>query len=226
MKKKSSVPPKQKEFAITPFAQLKGVQAVARSEPAKPAPVPKTRESRDDMDLFLLAMADVARMGAPTPKRGEREKTPVKPIVRRIDESEQRLFLETLDTLKMDKIFRDELPDTAVAAVSTSRRARQLRRGTIRVDYELDLHGLTKEEALEALASFVAGAYRRQQQAVLIITGRGNHSPDEPVLKNAVREWLATTGKGMVVETLPAPRQLGGDGAVVAFIRGEAAAES
>jgi DNA-nicking Smr family endonuclease len=222
MKKKSTGVPKPKEFAVTPFALLKGVQAMAPAEPEKPAKVPaaKLRDDRDDMELFMLAMSDVARLGGGKTSHQEKQKAPVRQIVRRIDESEQQLFFEALETLKLDKVFRDEVPE-AGAPASTSRRARQLRRGAIRIDYELDLHGLTKDEALEALASFIGGAYRRRQQAVLVITGRGNHSPDEPVLKKAVGEWLRNAGKKMVVETLPAPRQLGGEGAVVVFIRSE-----
>lgn len=228
MKKKQALIPKQKEFAVSPFAKLKGVQAMAAVEPDKPpaAPAPKLRDNKDDMELFMLAMADVARLGgAPLPKQ-EKLKTPVRQIVRRIEASEQQLFLEALDTLKLDKVFRDDLPETPVTPASTSRRARQLRRGSIRIDYELDLHGLTKEEALEALALFIGGAYRRGQQAVLVITGKGNHSADEPVLKKAVSEWLCHAGKAMVVEILPAPRQLGGEGAVVVFFRTEGTAGS
>jgi DNA-nicking Smr family endonuclease len=227
MKKKSAGIPKPKEFAATPFALLKGVQAVAAPAPEKPAAVPaaRLRDDRDDMELFMRAMADVARMGGGRSPAQEKQKTPVRQIVRRIDESEQQLFLEALETLKLDKVFRDEITSDD-QPVSTSRRARQLRRGTIRVDYELDLHGLTREEALEALAHFIGGAYRRKQQAVLVITGRGNHSPDEPVLKKAVGDWLRTDGKKMVTETLPAPRQLGGEGAVVVFIRTEVSPEN
>ncbi len=220
MKKKKAVIPKPKEFAATPFSALKGISAAAVTPPVelKTAPVPKPRESRDDMELFMLAMADVSRMDGSQNLKPEKMKQPVRQIVRRIEESEQKLFLETLDTLKLDKVFRDE-PIEAEAPKSASRRARQLRRGSIRIDYELDLHGLTRGEALEALALFIGGAYRRRQQAVLVITGRGNHSPEEPVLKKAVAEWFGKEGKEMVVETLPAPKQLGGEGAVVAFIR-------
>lgn len=220
MKKKSVTPPKEKAFSANPFAQLKGVQAVAAPEPPKPvvAPVARLRDDRDDMELFMLAMTDVARLGGASLQQPGKEKSPARPIVRKIEAGEQQLFLEALGILKLDKVFRDELPQVPVQA-GVSRRARQLRRGTIIIDYELDLHGLSKEEALDALALFIGGAYRRRQQAVLVITGRGNHSPHEPVLKKAVSEWLATKGKLMVVETLAAPRQLGGDGAVVVFLK-------
>ena len=34
-------------------------------------------------------------------------------------------------------------------------------------------------------------------------------------------KWLREDGKEMVVEFLPAPRQMGGDGAIVVFLRQE-----
>jgi len=221
MKKRPVTAPKPKEFATSPFAALKGVKAESAPEPP-PQPAKKIippESSRDDADMFLLAMADVQRLH-------EERRPPVKsvvpaskPLVRRIEEDEQQLFLQALQQLKLDVTFRDELPDDAPELPRSCNRMRQLRRGTIRIDYELDLHGLTRDEAVDALEAFIGGAYRRGQQAVLIITGKGNNSPDGPVLKGAVMEWLRNRGKEMVSETVTAPAEMGGEGAVVAFIR-------
>jgi len=143
-----------------------------------------------------------------------------RPLARRIEEEEQQFFLAELNKLHLDKTFRDELPEEeAPGRPQAVNRMRMLRRGTIRLDYELDLHGLTRDEALEALTAFVSGAYKRGQQAVLVITGRGNNSPGEPVLQSAVADWLRNAGRGMVAEFAVAPRQHGGNGAVVVFLR-------
>ena len=222
MKKKATPPPKPKEFTTSPFAALKGVKTETAPAPAAPAPKPAPApRPADDADLFLRAMADVQRLHQvrrPPPATKSAEPPP-RPLVRRIEEEEQQLFLQALQQLKLDVTFRDELPEEAPAAPRGSNRLRQLRRGTIRIDYELDLHGLTRDEAIEALAAFIGGAYRRRQQAVLVITGKGNNSPGEPVLLGAVTTWLGREGKSMVSETVVAPKEMGGDGAVVAFIR-------
>jgi DNA-nicking Smr family endonuclease len=89
----------------------------------------------------------------------------------------------------------------------------------IRIGLELDLHGLTRAEALTSLERFVIGAYNRRQNAVLVITGKGNNSSDEPVLQMAVQGWLREKGKSMVAEFAPAPRQMGGSGAFVVFLK-------
>lgn len=213
----------QKEFAINPFASLKGLKGVPAEPPAVITPPPKAEAklAPDDMALFFQAMSQVEQLGSKQQKSApEKPASTVKAVVRKIEENEQQLFLEVINGLKLDVRFDDNIPEDPVAAKPlASSRLRQLRRGTIRLDYELDLHGLSRDEALDALAIFVSGAFRRQQQAVLVITGRGNHSPDEPVLKKAVEQWLRETGKVMVAEFLQAPRQLGGDGAVVVFLK-------
>jgi DNA-nicking Smr family endonuclease len=223
MKKKAAAPPKQKEFAINPFTALKGLQGVAAEPaPAKAPPVKAEPKSLpDDMALFFQAMSGVERLGGQQQKaQPEKPVFPGRAIVRKIEEDEQQLFLEAVSGMKLDVRFADDDADSdAPSPPRSSSRLKQLRRGTIRIDYELDLHGLSKEESLDALAMFIGGAFRRQQQAVLVITGRGNHSPEEPVLKSAVETWLRETGKEMVAEILQAPRQLGGDGAIVVFLK-------
>lgn len=222
MKKKSTPQPKQREFSTSPFAALKGVKA--DSPPVPPAgaagPASAKAPEPEGSDLFLRAMADVQRLHEVRRPAVPKSPPPAgKPMVRKIEEEEQQLFLQALQQLKLDVTFSDELPEETPTPAPRSNRLRQLRRGTIRIDYELDLHGLTRDEALEALEAFIAGAYRRGQQAVLVITGKGNNSPGEPVLIGAVREWLHTKGRAMVGETLVAPKEMGGDGALVAFIR-------
>ena len=217
MKKPKTPPPKPKEFVSTPFSALKAIKPLlTEPAPAKERAPARTKQpvEPDDMDLFLLAMNGVERIDAhPQRKPAQQPVAPQRAVVRKIEEGEQKLFLETIGRLKLDVRFHDELPEENLPgkprAVS---RIKQLRRGTIRLDYELDLHGLTREEATQALESFVKGAYRRGQQAVLVITGRGNHSADEPVLKKSVETWLKEDGAAMVAEFFSAPRQFGAHG--------------
>jgi DNA-nicking Smr family endonuclease len=68
---------------------------------------------------------------------------------------------------------------------------RRLRRGHYRVEFELDLHGLTLPEAKEQIRSFVARSIARQARCVRIIHGKGLGSgPRGPVLKHAVNVIL------------------------------------
>ena len=211
---------KPKEFASRPFGALKGVCAEPAAAPPREEPPPKPPERpSDDDDLFLRAVGGVRRLHpAPAPSAA-----PAAPVPRRegsVDDEDRRLFVEALGNLRIDVSFRDETPDEEEPASPLSvNRMRQLKRGAIRIDFQLDLHGLTRDQSLQSLAAFISGAWRRNQKAVLVITGKGNNSPGEPVLLRAVSGWLREKGKGMVAEFAPAPRNLGGSGALVVFLK-------
>ena len=132
---------------------------------------------------------------------------------------EEDAFLEEIGRLKLDTKFTDSVPDEGELQPLAGNRLRQVKRGVVSVSHQLDLHGLTREEALEALPRFLLSAQKMGQKAILVITGKGNHSPEEPVLHQAVASWLRDTGRATVLEFAPAPREMGGGGAYVVFLR-------
>ncbi len=218
MKKKKKPEQKKKDFLHTPFNTLKGFvaekeeAAAKKKEPPKPAP---EAVGEDERELFLRSVSDVKRL---KPEPAEiKKKTAVPPPPKKIDDEERRLFLQSLK--QMDVTFRDEIPDVEPIRPVAVNRMRQLKSGAIRINLELDLHGMSRDEALESIRQFITGAYNREQKAVLVITGKGNNSPGEPVLRAAVVSWLREAGKKMVAEFAPAPQQLGGSGALVVFLK-------
>jgi DNA-nicking Smr family endonuclease len=95
----------------------------------------------------------------------------------------------------------------------------RLRRGQWSVQRHLDLHGMTREVAREALAQFIRQAERDGLRCVRIVHGKGNGSPGrEPVLKAKVRAWLVQ--KAAVIAFAQAPAQDGGHGAVLVLLQG------
>lgn len=54
----------------------------------------------------------------------------------------------------------------------------------------IDLHGLTQEDAWIHLEAFFADCVKKDLQKILIIHGKGNHSENDPVLKNMVRTFV------------------------------------
>ena len=219
MKKKKKPEQKKKDFVHSPFSTLKGFAAEKPEveEKGKEAPKPvKKAVVEDERDLFLRSMSDVKRLAPPEPS-GEKKKQVVKPPPSKVDEEDKRLFAESMK--KMDVRFEDEIPDVHPLRPVAVNRMRRLKSGAIRIDLELDLHGMTRDEALESMKHFITGAFNRGQKAVLVITGKGNNSVGEPVLQAAVMSWLRETGKKMVAEFAPAPQQLGGSGALVVFLK-------
>jgi DNA-nicking Smr family endonuclease len=236
MKKKSpKTEQKAKEFAVRPFSALKGVPVVPPVSPVQPPPPvrqPAGDVEPDDFVLFLRQMEGVARIHVrdellprkeERAARSEQSRNEAARQSRQREEEDRQLFDQAVAQLKLDVTFTDEIPDEGdpLRPVPVNR-MRQLKRGAIRIDLELDLHGLGREEALEYLGRFITGAFQRGQGAVLVITGKGNNSPGEPVLQRAVVGWLREQGKGMVAEFNPAPRDMGGSGALVVFLRSSA----
>lgn len=69
--------------------------------------------------------------------------------------------------------------------------ARKLRRGQIPVQAELDLHGLTRHAAHDALRRFLNDCVLRNLRCVRVIHGKGLRSGlAGPVLKIVVNQWL------------------------------------
>ena len=97
----------------------------------------------------------------------------------------------------------------------------KLRRGEFAVQGYLDLHGMTREEAKAAVDDFLRRARQGGKRCVLLVHGRGTHSRDQlPVLKDALRTWLATNRFGRHVLAFATARPVdGGAGAVYVLLR-------
>ncbi len=90
----------------------------------------------------------------------------------------------------------------------------------LRVDEHLDLHGLKADEALRRLGHFVVRASSSGVRTVLVITGKGHHSPGgRGVLRQRVEEWIGRRGRRLVRAWSEAPARLGGRGAFVLYLR-------
>lgn len=72
------------------------------------------------------------------------------------------------------------------------KQAEKKRLRTMRPQAEIDLHGMTLEQASDALLTFFEYAIRKDYQKILIIHGKGNHSKGEPILARFVQIFLET----------------------------------
>ena len=67
----------------------------------------------------------------------------------------------------------------------------KLRRGDWSIQRQLDLHGLRRDAAREALGGFIREAHKHGIRCVRVVHGKGLGSPGKaPVLKNRVHSWL------------------------------------
>ena len=98
------------------------------------------------------------------------------------------------------------------------RTMRKLQRGGYSVQDEIDLHGMTLEEAKPALSDFINYCASQGKLCIRIVHGKGLGSGERgPVLKSAVNRWLR---KWDVVLAFVSARQVdGGTGALYVLLR-------
>lgn len=213
---------KQKPFN-NPFVGLELPKAPQRAQPPAPkAPEPPPPPPDDDANLFLRAVGEVE----PPRKGADRVRAlPPRPVVRSpIEEEDEEAFAELCELVAGNAPFdiadSDEYIEGAVASLDR-RVLRRLRAGEYAIQGILDLHGLTRAEAREALTRFVEKSRWERKRCVLVIHGRGLHSKDQiPVLKEGVQRWL-TRGRlgGQVLAFATARPHDGGAGALYVLLR-------
>ncbi len=94
---------------------------------------------------------------------------------------------------------------------------RKLRRGDWSIQRQIDLHGLRRDDAREALSIFIREAHKHGIRCVRVVHGKGLGSPGKaPVLKNRVHSWLVQ--KNEVLAFVQAKPADGGGGALVVLL--------
>ena len=103
----------------------------------------------------------------------------------------------------------------------------KMKRGKIKPDSRIDLHGMTVVQAQPALTRFILGAHTQGKRLVLVITGKGKHKQDEGpiptrlgVLKHEVPHWLHSgVLRQVVMQVAQAHPKHGGTGAYYVYLR-------
>ena len=187
-------------------------QAMATKVPAKRA-LGATKHAEGDVDL-QAAFADVKRL--PARNRAKLSPPAPAPIPRQRIADEQ-------DALLASKYGAEPAPHTWEIGQEHEQGQTflrkglgndvlsKLRRGHWSLQGDLDLHGMTSDQAHDSLADFLLDARARGARCVRVIHGKGLTSPHkEPVLKGKVRRWLAHWDEVLayccLLYTSPSPR--------------------
>jgi DNA-nicking Smr family endonuclease len=151
-------------------------------------------------------------------QRAELARAPVAPEPRQRQRDEAQALAATLsDELDLSTLLdTDEGLSFRRQGVGPDVPAR-LRRGQWSIQRQLDLHGLRRDAARDALAAFIRQAERDGLRCVRIVHGKGNGSPGrEPVLKDKVKRWLVQ--KNQVIAFTQASAADGGHGALLVLL--------
>jgi DNA-nicking Smr family endonuclease len=126
---------------------------------------------------------------------------------------------------QMTPAFADPL---GPASVQMDKRAfTKLRRGKIRPEGKLDLHGMTLDRAHPALNRFIMAARRDDKRLVLVVTGKGKQRDEggpiptrHGVLRHQVLNWLSVAPLStLVMQVSQAHVSHGGGGAYYVYLR-------
>ena len=142
----------------------------------------------EERELFRAAMRDVRPLrDAKRPPQRERKRP--RAVSRRADEARVLADSLVLDAADLDVESGEELRYRREGVAESV--LQRLRRGDYAVRDEIDLHGMTQDEARLALGAFLAEAALQGRRCVRIIHGKGRGSGNRgPVLKSAVNRWL------------------------------------
>jgi DNA-nicking Smr family endonuclease len=181
------------------------------------------QDEEDETEVFRRAMQDVRplklapRAAATAPRSRPRA---------RFARAERAAVLA--ESLLVPGPFIDAQPDEELLyrrpGVAESV-VRQLRRGSYRVEDELDLHGLTGSQGAAQLAQFLQHARSQGMRCVRIIHGKGLRSGNRgPVLKNTVNTLLRRADA--VLAFVSARPAAGGTGATLVLLQRPASARA
>lgn len=104
----------------------------------------------------------------------------------------------------------------------------RLRKGKMKPDARLDLHGMTADQAHAELTAFIHRSHSAGKRLALVITGKGNSSLFEEgimpnrqgILRHSLPHWLSRSDlKPKILQITPAHAKHGGGGAYYVYLR-------
>lgn len=184
-------------------------------------PLPTNLEGLSDAELFRHVMHGTNPVGYPDRVELERPLPQPRPIKR--SEDEQAALRETMESpISLEDRLEGGDEAAFLRAGMPRRVLTDLRRGRWVLQGELDLHGLKREEAREALANFLTTCLQQGRRCVRVIHGKGLGSPGRrSILKQLSHGWLAQREE-ILAFCQAAPTQ-GGSGALMVLLRGRKA---
>jgi DNA-nicking Smr family endonuclease len=95
----------------------------------------------------------------------------------------------------------------------------ELKKGKHRPELTIDVHGLNSDQAVRMIDAVLNSAVESELRTLLIVYGRGLHSPEGPVLPGVVIDHLSRVRSAAVLALCSAPAKWGGPGALLVRLR-------
>lgn len=194
--------------AIAEQAQQQAAQVSAQ--------VKVVKQANSDKDLFIRAAGAVKPL--PDKRRVQHLPKPKMPLTMQYQKDEKTVLQEAISDkfdvgtlLDTDEHLSFRRPGIGIDIT------RKLRRGDWSIQRQLDLHGLRRDDAREALSIFIREAHQLGIRCVRVVHGKGLGSPGKaPILKSRVHSWLVQ--KNEVLAFVQAKPADGGGGALLVLL--------
>ncbi|HTI16357.1 MAG TPA: Smr/MutS family protein [Trinickia sp.] len=195
--------------------------SAAERERERIAAAKAAREAAAEAEIFRREIGEVKPLHAPP--RAQHGRTPPPAVPTQTQRDEQAVLNEAISDEFDPEVLLDTDETLFYCRPGISHEVvRKLRRGHWIVQAQLDLHGMRRDEAREALSEFIRDVGKRGLRCVRVIHGKGLGSVGkEPVLKGKVRAWLVQ--KSEVIAFCQARENDGGAGAVLVLLQPRAA---
>ena len=146
-------------------------------------------------------------------KKIKDEISTVKKITHGLDQNNIDLIEQEESNLSLNQLEKNTL--------------KKIKKGKIKVESILDLHGYTLAESKKKVANFIFKSHKTDKRLLLIITGKGKKRSSENSwgenlgkLKKAVPLWLNSTQLSKYILWYDiATRQNGGEGALMVYLK-------
>ncbi|MRW92898.1 DNA mismatch repair protein MutS [Duganella sp. FT80W] len=210
------------------FADLKSLGKQLREQAETRAVEQKERVKQEkqrvvEANVFQTALKGVQKMPASdryVPQAAPKSALPADAPKRKLTQAEDdaQVLRESLsDLFEVDHYLEDDPALNYSAPGVGPDVMKKMRKGHWPIQDELDLHGMNRDQARDALGAFLTRAQQRNHRCVCVIHGRGFGSRgQEPVLKSMVHSWLVQKG---VVAFCQARNHEGGEGALIVLLR-------
>ena len=207
-----------KARSLQDLGAMRDALAKAEREAAQARRLAEEQRARSERERrhFELAVGKVEPLRAPA--RADLRPAPPSPHPRQRELDEQRALAEAMsDEVDTESLL---LTDDGLGfrrpGISMDVLAR-LRKGQWAIQDQLDLHGMRRDEAREAVVAFIRNADQRGLRCLRVVHGKGHGSPGrEPVLKSKVHRWLAQRHEVIAFAQAAGPQ--GGAGAVIVLL--------
>ena len=160
----------------------------------------------------------------------------VKPFTKEdlLQKDENKLKIKTKKTkeeLLLKPVAKKNKPSMSEFDLSFGEINKDLKKGRIKIDRKLDLHGYSLNDAYEKFKLEVVKTYNKNKRCILVITGKGNYLnsnqeyENNPKLyygkiKNSIISWINEKElKNYILTYQNAGIEHGGDGAIFVYLR-------